>query len=72
MTLFGQPIDGGQIMSLVSLLLVLVLLVGSLRGHSAYARWFRQWDGRSKDPAEHKPAPRKPPVDPTSRKGPWG
>ena len=72
MTLLGQPIDGGQIMSLVSLLLVLVLLVASLRGHSAYARWFRQWDGRSKDAPEPKPAPPQPPVDPASRKGPWG
>jgi hypothetical protein len=72
MTLFGQPIDGGQIMSLVSLLLVLVLLVASLRGHSAYARWFKQWDGRAKTPAERKPAPPETPVDPASRKGPWG
>ena len=51
---------------------LLVLLVASLRGHSAYARWFRQWDGRSKEAPEPKPAPPQAPIDPASRKGPWG
>lgn len=67
MTLFGTTIDGQQIMSLVSLLLVLVFWIMVLRRQKGSDRALYQ---RLKD-LYPKPTPK--PRDPSDPpKGPWG
>ena len=42
MTLFGRTLDGTEIASLVSLLLVLVLWLGAWRGSRSWRDWIRK------------------------------
>jgi len=42
MTLFGRTLDGAEIASLVSLLLVLVLWIGAWRGSRSWRDWIKR------------------------------
>lgn len=76
MTLFGRTLDGTEIASLVSLLLVLVLWIGAWRGNRDWTRWFRQWEADRKERrdaerlTEEGGDPTRPPSG--APRGPWG
>ena len=48
MNLFGRTLDGQEIASLVSLLLVLVLWISVWRGDRRASQWFRTWNAERK------------------------
>lgn len=73
MTLFGATLDGAQIASLISLLMVLVFWIIALRGQTRYVRWFRQWEADRKARRDAEIAAEggnRPPSD--TPRGPWG
>ena len=75
MTLFGKTLDGPEIASLISLLLVLVLWISVWRGNRRESAWLTKWnaDRKARRDAEiaaengeaSSPGPGKP-------RGPWG
>ena len=48
MTLFGRTFDGTEIVSLVSMLLLLVLWVSVWRGDRKESQWFKTWNAERK------------------------
>lgn len=75
MTLFGRTLDGQEIASLVSLLLVLLLWVTAWRRDRADTDWFRGWNAGRKARRDAEIAARdggSPPPSGGTRRGPWG
>jgi len=48
LTLFGRTFDGTEIVSLVSMLLLLVLWVSVWRGNRKESQWFKTWNAERK------------------------
>jgi hypothetical protein len=76
MTVFGRTLDGTEIASLVSLLLVLVLWIGAWRGNRDWTNWFRSWEAGRKERRDAERAAEEG-GDPTrsspgASRGPWG
>lgn len=76
MTLFGRTLDGTEIASLVSLLLVLVLWISVWRGNNRESQWLRTWNAERKarrdaEIAAEGGAPVSPP-EKSEPRGPWG
>lgn len=73
MTLFGQTLDGQQLMGLVSLLALLVFWIMVLGRERAYARWFSRWEADRKARREASQAAQRGESGPhDSARGPWG
>lgn len=76
MTLFGRTLDGTEIASLVSLLLVLVLWISVWRGNNREAQWLKTWNAERKarrdaEIAAEGGAPGSP-SEKSEPRGPWG
>ncbi|TPW05501.1 MAG: DHHC zinc finger domain containing protein [bacterium] len=76
MTLFGRTLDGTEIASLVSMLLVLVLWISVWRGDRRESQWFKTWNAERKARRDAEiageggtPAP---PAEKGESRGPWG
>jgi len=76
MTLFGRTLDGQEIASLVSLLLVLVLWISVWRGDRRASHWFRTWNAERKARRDAEIAAGNgesaPPHGRGKARGPWG
>lgn len=73
MTLFGQTLDGQQLMGLVSLLALLVFWIMVLGRERRYAKWFSQWEADRKARREAEQAAGAGPRDRhDGPRGPWG
>ncbi len=76
MTLFGRTLDGMEIASLVSMLLVLVLWITVWRRDRRESHWFRTWNAERKARRDAEIAEEDggapPPPSGGSRHGPWG
>ncbi len=75
MTLFGRTLDGTEIASLISMLLVLVLWIGAWRGNRDWTNWFRGWEADRKERRDAERAAEggdsaNPPSG--APRGPWG
>ncbi|GLS01542.1 hypothetical protein GCM10007859_15570 [Brevundimonas denitrificans] len=76
MTLFGRTLDGQEIASLVSLLLVLVLWISVWRGDRRESHWLKTWNAERKARRDAEIAaeggqPRSP-SEKREPRGPWG
>jgi hypothetical protein len=76
LTLFGRTYDGTEIVSLVSMLLLLVLWVSAWRGNRKESRWFKTWNAerKARRDAEIAAGGGEPgsPSDKSEPRGPWG
>lgn len=77
MTLFGRTLDGVEIASLVSLLMVLVLWIGVWRGNRRESEWLKTWNAERKARRDAEIAAENGGVAPSSTgqnepRGPWG
>lgn len=73
MTLFGQTLDGQQLMGLVSLLVLLVFWIMVLGRERRYAKWFSQWEADRKARREAEQAAASGTADRhDGPRGPWG
>ncbi len=76
MTLFGRTFDGTEIVSLVSMLLLLVLWVGVWRGDRRQSQWFKTWNAERKARREAEIAAQggtpPAPSEKSEPRGPWG
>ena len=75
MTLFGRTLDGTEIASLVSLLLVLVLWISVWRGNNRESQWLKTWNAerKARRDAEIAAEGGKPgsPAEKSEPRGPW-
>lgn len=76
MTLFGRTLDGTEIASLVSMLLVLVLWISVWRGDRRESQWFKTWNAERKARRDAEIAAEggtpAPPAEKSESRGPWG
>ena len=77
MTLFGRTLDGVEIASLVSLLMVLVLWIGVWRGNRRESEWLKNWNAARKARRDAEIAAENGGVAPPAPgrgepRGPWG
>ncbi len=77
MTLFGRTLDGMEIASLVSLLMVLVLWIGVWRGNRRESEWLKNWNAERKARRDAEIAAENggvapPPSGQSEPRGPWG
>ncbi len=73
MTLFGRTLDGTEIASLVSLLLVLVLWISVWRGNNRESQWLRNWNAERKARRDAEIAAQGgTPSEKSEPRGPWG
>lgn len=72
MTLFGQTLDGQQLMGLISMLALLVFWIMVLGRERAYARWFSRWEAERKARREAEEAGANPDNPHDGPRGPWG
>lgn len=72
MTLFGQTLDGQQLMGLVSMLALLVFWIMVLGRERAYARWFSRWEAERKARREAEEAGARHNSGHDEPRGPWG
>jgi len=76
LTLFGRTFDGTEIVSLVSMLLLLVLWVSAWRGNRKESQWFKTWNAerKARRDAEIAAEGGEPgsPSDKSEPRGPWG
>lgn len=72
MTLFGQTLDGQQLMGLVSMLALLVFWIMVLGRERAYARWFSRWEAERKARREAEEAGANHNNHHDGPRGPWG
>ena len=76
MTLFGRTLDGTEIVSLVSMLLLLVLWISAWRGDRRESQWLRNWNAerKARRDAEIAAEGGEPgaPAEKREPRGPWG
>lgn len=74
MNLFGQTVDAQQLFQLISMLMVLAIFVGALKGTRDYARWFKDWEAGRKARRDAEIAAEQPQAERPGppAKGPWG
>lgn len=73
MTLFGRTFDGTEIVSLVSMLLLLVLWIGVWRGNNRESQWLRTWNAERKARRDAEIAAEGgTPAEKSKPRGPWG
>lgn len=76
MTLFGRAFDGTEIVSLVSMLLLLVLWVRVWRGDRRESQWLKTWNAERKARRDAEIAAERgedaAPSEKSRPRGPWG
>lgn len=76
MNLFGRTFDGTEIVSLVSMLLLLVLWISVWRGNNRESQWLRNWNAERKARRDAEIAAENGEAGAPSEKGeprgPWG
>ena len=76
MTLFGRAFDGTEIVSLVSMLLLLVLWIRVWRGDRRESQWLKTWNAERKARRDAEIAAERgedaAPSEKSRPRGPWG
>jgi len=76
LTFFGRTLDGTEIASLISLLLVLVLWISAWRGNNRESQWLKTWNAERKARRDAEIAAENgeagAPSEKNEPRGPWG